>query len=93
MIQQESRLRWPTTRVPRRSCASRLGGSRRRYSVYSVTFNRHREVRHPGAAVRKGDVVKCVVVRTKNRVSRCSYIRFDENEAVLINDQQTARGT
>jgi large subunit ribosomal protein L14 len=49
----------------------------------------------PGAAVKKGDVVKCVVVRTKKEKRRPdgSYIRFDENAAVLINDQQQPRGT
>src|SRR5260370_441642 len=49
----------------------------------------------PGASVKKGDVVKCVVVRTKKEKRRPdgSYIRFDENAAVLINDQQQPRGT
>ena len=49
----------------------------------------------PGAAVKKGEVVKCVVVRTakENRRPDGSYIRFDENAAVLINDQQQPRGT
>ncbi|MEP6661328.1 MAG: 50S ribosomal protein L14, partial [Acidimicrobiales bacterium] len=49
----------------------------------------------PGAAVKKGDVVKCVVVRTKKEKRRPdgSYIRFDENAAVLIKDDQTPRGT
>jgi len=49
----------------------------------------------PGAGVKKGDVVKCVVVRTKKEKRRPdgSYIRFDENAAVLINDQMQPRGT
>ena len=49
----------------------------------------------PGAAVKKGDVVRCVVVRTKKEKRRPdgSYIRFDENAAVLINDQLQPRGT
>jgi len=49
----------------------------------------------PGAAVKRGDVVKCVVVRTKKEKRRVdgSYIRFDENAAVLINDQLQPRGT
>ena len=49
----------------------------------------------PGAAVKKGDVVRCVVVRTKKEKRRPdgSYIRFDENAAVLINEQQQPRGT
>lgn len=49
----------------------------------------------PGAAVKKGDVVKAVVVRTRNPIKRAdgSYIRFDENAAVLINEQMNPRGT
>ena len=49
----------------------------------------------PGASVKKGDVVKCVVVRTKKEKRRRdgSYIRFDENAAVLINNQGNPRGT
>ena len=49
----------------------------------------------PGAAVKKGEVVKCVVVRTRKERRRAdgSYIRFDENAAVLINDQLQPRGT
>ena len=49
----------------------------------------------PNSGVKKGDVVKCVVVRTKKEKRRPdgSYIRFDENAAVLINDQQQPRGT
>ena len=50
---------------------------------------------NPGAAVKKGEVVRCVVVRTKKERRRPdgSYIRFDENAAVLINDQNQPRGT
>jgi len=49
----------------------------------------------PGSAVKKGDVVKAVVVRTKFRIRRPdgSYIRFEENAAVLINEQMNPRGT
>ena len=49
----------------------------------------------PGAQVKKGDVVKCVVVRTKKEKRRAdgSYIRFDENAAVVIKDDLTPRGT
>jgi large subunit ribosomal protein L14 len=49
----------------------------------------------PGGAVKEGDVVKAVVVRTKKQKRRPdgSYIRFDENAAVIINDQQNPRGT
>ena len=49
----------------------------------------------PGGMVKKGDVVKAVVVRTKKEIRRPdgSYIRFDENSAVIINDQNQPRGT
>ena len=72
-----------------------LGGSKRRYaSIGDVIVGTVKDA-IPGAAVKKGDVVKCVVVRTKkeNRRPDGSYIRFDENAAVLINDQLQPRGT
>ncbi len=96
MIQQESRFGWPTTPGPKRSSASRCsGGSRRRYASIGDVFVATVKDAIPGAAVKKGDVVKCVVVRTKKEKRRPdgSYIRFDENAAVLINDQQQPRGT
>ena len=72
-----------------------LGGSRRRYASIGDIFVATVKDAIPGAAVKKGDVVKCVVVRTKKEKRRPdgSYIRFDENAAVLINDQQQPRGT
>jgi large subunit ribosomal protein L14 len=79
VIQQESRLRVADNSGAREVlCIKVLGGTRRRY-----------------ATVKKGDVVKCVVVRTKKEKRRPdgSYIRFDENAAVLINDQMQPRGT
>ena len=71
-----------------------LGGTRRRYASIGDIFVATVKDAIPGAAVKKGDVVKCVVVRTKKEKRRPdgSYIRFDENAAVLINDdQQPAR--
>ena len=49
----------------------------------------------PGAAVKKGDVVRCVVVRTRKETRRAdgSYVRFDENAAVLVNEQNQPQGT
>ena len=96
MIQQESRLRvadnsgrqgGPLHQGP--------GGSRRRYASIGDVFVAAVKDAIPGANVKKGDVVKCVVVRTKKEKRRPdgSYIRFDENAAVLINDQQQPRGT
>ena len=70
-------------------------GSRWRYASIGDVFVATVKDAIPGAAVKKGDVVKCVVVRTKKEKRRPdgSYIRFDENAAVLINDQQQPRGT
>ena len=72
-----------------------LGGTRRRYAGIGDIFVATVKDAIPGAAVKKGDVVKCVVVRTKKEKRRPdgSYIRFDENAAVLINDQMQPRGT
>lgn len=89
MIQQESVLRIADNSGARRAlCIRVLGGSRRRYAglgdVVVVTV----KDAIPGGTVKKGDVVKAVVVRTakESRRSDGSYIRFDENAAVLIND-------
>ena len=76
-------------------CIKVLGGSRRRYAGIGDIFVATVKDAVPGAAVKKGDVVKCVVVRTKKERRRPdgSYIRFDENAAVLINNQGNPRGT
>ena len=76
-------------------CIKVLGGTRRRYAGIGDVFVATVKDAVPGAAVKKGDVVKCVVVRTKKEKRRPdgSYIRFDENAAVLINDQMQPRGT
>ena len=77
------------------ACIKVLGGTRRRYATIGDIFVATVKDAIPGAAVKKGDVVKCVVVRTKKERRRPdgSYIRFDENAAVLIKDDQTPRGT
>ena len=95
MIQQESRLRVADNSGREVLCIRVLGGSRRRYASIGDVFVATVKDAIPGAAVKKGDVVKCVVVRTKKEKRRPdgSYIRFDENAAVLINDQQQPRGT
>ena len=71
-----------------------LGGTKRRYAGIGDIFVATVKDAIPGAGVKKGDVVKCVVVRTKKERRRPdgSYIRFDENAAVLINDQLNPRG-
>ncbi len=96
MIQQESRLRVADNSGAREVlCIKVLGGSRRRYASIGDVFVATVKDALPGAAVKKGDVVKCVVVRVKKEKRRAdgSYIRFDENAAVLINDARQPRGT
>ena len=96
MIQQESRLRVADNSGAREVlCIKVLGGTRRRYASIGDIFVATVKDAIPGAAVKKGDVVKCVVVRVKKEKRRSdgSYIRFDENAAVLINDQKQPRGT
>ena len=81
--------------APEVLCIKVLGGTRRRYASIGDIFVATVKDATPGASVKKGDVVKCVVVRTKKEKRRPdgSYIRFDENAAVLINDQMQPRGT
>jgi large subunit ribosomal protein L14 len=96
MIQQESRLRVADNSGAREVlCIKVLGGTRRRYASIGDIFIASVKDAIPGAAVKKGDVVKCVVVRVKKEKRRSdgSYIRFDENAAVLIKDDLTQRGT
>ena len=96
MIQQESRLRVADNSGARQVlCIRVLGGTKRRYAGIGDIFVATVKDAIPGAGVKKGDVVKCVVVRVKKEKRRPdgSYIRFDENAAVLINDQMNPRGT
>ena len=96
MIQQESRLKVADNSGAREVlCIKVLGGTRRRYAAIGDVFVATVKEAVPGAAVKKGDVVKCVVVRVKKERRRPdgSYVRFDENAAVLINDQLNPRGT
>ena len=96
MIQQESRLRVADNSGAKEIlCIKVLGGSKRRYaSIGDIIVATVKDVM-PGASVRKGDVVRCVVVRTKKEKRRFdgSYIRFDENAAVLLDDNQQPKGT
>ncbi|GAA4908036.1 LSU ribosomal protein L14P [Stackebrandtia albiflava] len=96
MIQQESRLRVADNTGAREVlCIRVLGGSGRRYAGIGDVFVGTVKDAIPGANVKKGDVVKAVVVRTKKERRRPdgSYIRFDENAAVLIRDDGEPRGT
>ena len=72
-----------------------LGGTRRRSASVGDMVVLAVKDAIPGSAVKKGDVVKAVIVRTKKEIRRTdgSYIRFDQNAAVLVNDQREPRGT
>ena len=96
MIQQESRLRVAdNTGAKEILCIRVLGGSGRRYAGIGDVIVGTVKDALPGAGVKKGDVVKAVVVRTKKERRRPdgSYIRFDENAAVILTDKQNPRGT
>lgn len=96
MIQQESELRIADNSGARRAqCIRVLGGSRRRYAGVGDVIVVAVKDAIPGGDVKKGDVARAVVVRTnrRNRRSDGSYIRFDENAAVLIDDIGEPRAT
>ena len=96
MIQQESRLRVAdNTGAKEILCIRVLGGSARRYAGIGDTIVATVKDAIPAAGVKRGDVVKAVIVRTvkERRRPDGSYIRFDENAAVLINNQGNPRGT
>ena len=96
MIQQESYLKVAdNTGAKELKCIRVLGGSKRKYaSIGDVIVCSVRKVA-PGGTVKKGDVVKAVIVRTVKPVRRAdgTYVRFDENAAVLIKDDKNPRGT
>jgi len=96
MIQQESRLKVADNSGAREVLTIRvLGGSGRRYASVGDTIVATVKEATPGGNVKKGEVVKAVVVRTRKEIRRedGSYIRFDENACVLIDDQKQPRGT
>lgn len=96
VIQQESTLNVAdNTGAKKLLCIRVLGGSNRRYAGIGDIIVASVKEATPGGVVKKGDVVKAVVVRTKQRLRRPdgSYISFDENAAVIINDQKNPRGT
>ena len=96
MIQQESRLKVAdNTGAKELLCIRVLGGSTRRYASIGDVIVATVKDATPGGVVKKGDVVKAVFGRTLNRTRRKdgSYIRFDENAAVIIKDDKTPRGT
>jgi large subunit ribosomal protein L14 len=96
MIQQETRLRVADNTGAREVlCIRVLGGSGRRYARLGDVIVGTVKDAIPGGTVKKGDVVKAVVVRTRKESRRQdgTYIRFDDNACVIINDQQQPRGT
>ena len=96
MIQKFSRLKVADNSGAREvMCIQVLGGTRRRYARVGDVIVASVKQAQPGAAVKKGDVVRAVVVRTAKTYGRRdgSYIRFDENAAVLLSDKQNPRGT
>ncbi len=96
MIQQQTRLRGPTTTGARViQCIRIMGRSRKTTAEVGDVIVASVKQAIPNAAVKKGDVVRAVIVRTAKEYGRPdgSYIRFDENAAVLINNQGNPRGT
>ncbi len=96
MIQQQSLMRVAdNTGAKELMCIRVLGGSGRRYAGIGDIVVCAVKKAAPGGVVKKGDVVKAVVVRTVKETRRAdgSYIKFDENAAVIIKDDKTPRGT
>ena len=96
MIQQESRLRVAdNTGAKELLCIRVLGGTSRRYAGIGDIIVCSVKDAIPGGQVKKGEVVKAVIVRTvkESRRPDGSYIRFDENAAVIIKDDNEPRGT
>ena len=96
MIQQESRLKVADNTGARELlCIRVLGGSHRRYARVGDIIVATVKSATPQGAVKKGEVVRAVVVRTKKEFGRedGTYISFDENAAVLIDPQNNPRGT
>lgn len=96
MIQAESKVKVADNTGAREiKCFKVLGGTRKRYARVGDTFIAAVKVANPGGVVKKSDVVKAVLVRSKKTFRRPdgSYIRFDDNAAVIIDAQNNPRGT
>ena len=96
MIQQQTILNvGDNTGAKKVMCIRVLGGSYRKYANIGDVIVASVKDASPGGVVKKGDVVKAVVVRSAKGVRRAdgSYIRFDENSAVIIKDDKSPRGT
>ena len=96
MIQQESKLKVAdNTGAKVIQCIRVMGGTGRRYAQLGDTIIVSVKKAIPGGVVKKGEISKAVIVRAKKEVRRGdgSYIRFDENAAVLIDNQKEPKGT
>lgn len=96
MIQQQSRLKVAdNTGAKELMCIRVLGGYHRKWGNIGDVIIASVKKAAPGGTVKKGDVVKAVIVRSKRGLRRDdgSYIRFDENAAVIIKDDKSPRGT
>ena len=96
MVQQQSILKVAdNTGAKEIMCIRCLGGSYRKYAGVGDVIVASVKTATPGGVVKKGDVVKAVVVRTKKPIRRAdgSYVRFDENAAVIIKEDKNPKGT
>ncbi len=96
MIQQESELEVAdNTGAKRVRCFKVLGGSKRRYAHVGDIIVCSVKAASPDGSVKKGDIVKCVIVRTKKYIKRKdgSKLRFDTNSCVIIDDKLNPRGS
>ena len=96
MVQMESYLKVAdNTGAKEIHCIRVLGGSRRKYGNIGDVIVASVRKANPGGTVKKGEVVKAVIVRSKRGVRRedGSYVRFDENAAVIIKEDKNPRGT
>ena len=96
MIQQQTRLKVADNSGAKEiMCIRVLGGSKRKYGNIGDVIVASVKSATPGGVVKKGDVVKAVIVRSVRGLRRAdgSYIKFDENAAVIIKDDKQPRGT
>ena len=96
MIQMETMLNVADNSGAKRvKCIKVIGGSKRRYAGIADVFIGAVQEATPGGNVKKGDIVRCVIVRTAKETRRKdgSYIKFDQNAAVLVNKDGEPRGT
>ena len=96
MIQQESRVKVAdNTGAKELLCIRVLGGSRKRYANIGDVIVASVKNATPGGVVKKGEIVQAVIVRTKKGAKRKdgTYVRFDDNAAVILKEDQNPRGT